>query len=94
MLSAMIVLGVASGVILLVVGALGSFPTERRVSRRSFRCPVAGRDVTVDLHEMPGGIPVGVERCTAFRPADAVTCQKLCLRFELRPAPDVVPRAA
>ena len=94
MLSPIIGLGLASAAILLVVAALASVPIERRVSRRPVRCPVAGRDVTVDRQHLPGGAPIGVERCTAFRPHDAVTCQQVCLRFELSSASDVVARAA
>lgn len=94
MLSAIVVIGIASAVIVLVAGALGALPTERRVSQRSFWCPIAGRDVTVSFQEMPGGAPAGVGSCTAFRPAHAVTCQKLCLRFESHPAREALARAA
>lgn len=94
MLSAIVVIGIASAVGLLVLGALGALPRERRASQRSFWCPVAGRDLTVSFQEMPGGTRVGVESCTAFRPADAVTCEKLCLRFASDAGHEALARAA
>ncbi len=55
-----------------------------RVRRCRFWCPIKRRDVEVELVESgPPGFrqAVGVKSCSAFLPANAITCGGHCLRW-------------
>jgi hypothetical protein len=65
---------------LVLIAAAGAFSRVSRTASRSFRCPLADRDVTADFEEdVWGGPPTGVSRCSAFEPATAITCGRHCL---------------
>lgn len=73
----------AVGIVLLLVWVRGAylFPGSR-VTTRAFWCPFRGRNVQVGFAEAVwDGRLVDVERCSAFTPPTAVTCDKACLRL-------------
>jgi len=82
----LIIVGLGTGLVLLVWAVSISFPTVTRIVPRSFWCPVQGRNVTAEFQEAAwDGKPVEVNRCSAFSPSQAVTCTKVCLRLEKLP---------
>ena len=71
--------------VLLILGvalfAVSRFlPTAARTVVRAFWCPFRWTDVTVEFREDPlgNGRYLDVKSCTAFRPASAIRCGKLC----------------
>jgi len=63
------------------------FSTVTRVITRSFWCPIQGRQVTAEFQEAVwDGRLVEVNACSAFSPAQAVTCEKVCLRLQKLPS--------
>jgi len=78
-----IVLALGTAVALLLLAAFGSLPGVTRIVRRSFWCPFLARNVTAEFQEEAwDGKPVEVNRCSAFTPPTAITCEKLCLHLE------------
>lgn len=76
----------AVSLVLLIWGVFSVLPTVNRRVARSFWCPFCERNVTVDFEEEAwDGARLGVSRCTAFTPPEAVTCEKLCLRLDRLP---------
>lgn len=72
----------AVGIVLAILFARGSrlFHGTRQVAVPSCWCPL--RTVRFDVEFAVTaweGIPVDVTRCSAFRPATAVSCPKACL---------------
>ncbi len=56
---------------------------------RSFWCPFRREHVGVDFRESVWeGRRDNVERCTAFSPAEAVSCDKACLAIKTLPTSD------
>jgi hypothetical protein len=64
------------------------------VSVRSLWCPGVRKDVTVEFESHAWeGARVAVTRCSAFSPATAIRCDRLCLQLEASP-PAGVPDLA
>jgi hypothetical protein len=75
----------AAAVLLLVIRAFGRslFP-GRACWRYSFRCPLKHQDVDAELRESVwDGQRLGVDRCSAFTPAEDVRCSKACTWMRL-----------
>ncbi|MBI4611688.1 MAG: hypothetical protein HY726_22085 [Candidatus Rokubacteria bacterium] len=90
-----IALALITAFALLVIAALGALPGAIRTVRRSFWCPFLDRGVTVEFQEEAwDGTPVGVNRCTAFAPPSAITCEKRCLQLKKFPAASQTAGAA
>lgn len=70
------------GLILLVALAVGPKVTRGTRAVTSFiRCPVRQEPVRVDFRVTAwDGRSLDVDRCSAFNPATAIGCDKLCLR--------------
>ena len=84
--SIIIVLALMTALALLVIIAVGALPGAVRTVRRSFWCPFLDRNVTADFREQAwDGRRVEVDRCTAFSPATAIACEKLCLGLKKFP---------
>jgi hypothetical protein len=65
-----------------------------RLTRRTFWCEQAGRQVDVELEEH--GVPllrrfIAVRRCSAFTPSTAVTCRRSCLYHDAAQGAQVPP---
>ncbi len=74
------VIGLA--LVLLVIASSTAVETVTRTERRSFRCPVVDRAVTVDVvHEAWTGRAVDVTSCSAFELPAALACGKQCLEL-------------
>ncbi len=86
-LTIVFVLLLGAALIVLVFGVSVVMPPASRIVARSFWCPFLDRNVTVGFTEEPwDAAPFDVARCSAFTPAGAVACDKLCLRLpELPP---------
>jgi hypothetical protein len=71
---------VLTAVILLVVGALWTFPRARRIVSTSVRCPLLGRPVAADLEwdEWKARF-VDVAWCSALGGCARGTCNRRCL---------------
>lgn len=83
----LVTLAVAGALALAMWMLTAGFPTVTRVVRRSFWCPVHGRNVTVEFQEAVWhGRLVEVTRCSAFSASQAVTCEKVCLRLRTPPS--------
>lgn len=83
---ALIVLVIATGLILLVWGAVAALRKITRIVTRSFWCPLRERWVTVEFQEEPSsGRRVGVTQCTACSSSTGIYCEKLCLRLDALP---------
>lgn len=90
-----IVLALGTALALLLVAAFGSLAGVTRLVTRSFWCPFLDREVTAEFQEDAwDGKPVEVNRCTAFTPPTAITCEKLCLHLEKFPSAGKRTRAA
>ena len=74
---------VVAAVALVLVVALSKGPRFFRGTRsvvESFWCPFTTQDVHVDFEiDAWDGHPVDVNRCSAFTPPTAVTCDKRCM---------------
>jgi len=71
--SEILLLGVV-GLMLLVALSM------RRTVVRTCRCPITGHQETVHFREaVEADRFVDVQRCSAFGPGQAITCQKACL---------------
>ena len=94
-LSLLIVLTMGLGLVLLLWGASTAFPVVNRVVTRSFWCRFRWEDVTAEFQEDAwNGRRVDVNRCSAFEPSSAITCDKVCLRLQhLEAAPGVDAQA-
>lgn len=80
-------LALATALAFILILAFGSFTGMIRTVRRAFWCPVTGRNVTAEFQEEAwDGRRVEVNRCSAFTPSTAVTCQKLCLTLKKLPS--------
>jgi hypothetical protein len=81
LLSLLIVLGMALGIVLWVWVA---FPTLLvvRVVTRSFWCRFRKRNVSAEFQECSCGQLIDVTRCTAFEPSSSIACEKDCLRLQ------------
>lgn len=86
-----IYLGVAVLLIVLAANGRRLFPGTV-VRRRSFWCPFQSRNVTADIEESVwDAVPRDIASCSAFVPASAVRCEKVCVLF--RELPAVKPEA-
>jgi hypothetical protein len=82
------------GAIAVALGGLAA-SWGRVERRRRFWCPAAGRDVEVVFEErrLPGFRgPFRIAGCSAFEPARAVTCRRVCRDTTRRPPFAVAPR--
>ena len=80
-----IVLGAA--LTLLVWGVARALPTDTLLVKRSFWCPFRKQNVTAEFRqEAWDRTLLAVNRCTAFTPETAVTCEKSCLRLPSLPS--------
>ena len=80
----LVVVGLGTGLALVVWLVSTRFSTVTRVVTRSFWCPIQGRSVTAEFQEAVwDGRLVEVNRCSAFSPSQAVACEKVCLRLTL-----------
>lgn len=65
--------------------------------RRRFWCAQMQREVEVEFvgrRAIPGSAMAGVRRCSAFEPAEAITCRRACVDSLFRsrwPAPSYYP---
>lgn len=80
----------AGAALVLVLATLAA----SRLTRRTFWCEQAGREVDVELEEH--GVPllrrfIAVRRCSAFTPSTAVTCRRTCLYRDAAPGSPVPP---
>lgn len=75
-----IVLALATAVAFLLLIVFGGRRGVIRTVTRSFWCPARRQHVTAEFQEEAwDGTPVAVNRCTAFSPPTAITCERLCL---------------
>lgn len=89
-----IVLALGTAVVLLLIATFGSLPGVTRTAIRSFWCPFRNRNVTAQFQERAwDGRALEVDRCTAFSPPTAITCEKPCLRLRKFQAPRKETRA-
>jgi hypothetical protein len=73
---------------LLIVRHRGLMRGYRRRVARTIWCPVNDRKLSAELVEAVwDGQRLDVAQCSAFSPATAVTCEKVCLRLTDRPRP-------
>lgn len=88
MTAAILVALAVAGALALAMGVMtAGFPTVTRVVRRSFWCPVHGRNVTAEFQETVWhGRLVEVTRCSEFSDSQAVACEKVCLRLRTLPS--------
>ena len=81
-----IVLALGAALVLVVWSLYAREPRPTRFATRSFWCPCRQENVTAEfLEEAWDGKAVAVESCTAFSPAGAVACDRLCLRLPRLP---------
>ena len=73
-----IVLALGAALVLVVWSLHAREPRPTRFATRSFWCPFRQENVTAEK-------AVAVESCTAFSPAGAVACDRLCLRLPKLP---------
>lgn len=81
LLSLLIVLGIALGMILFVWMVFPTLPVVRVVTRL-FWCRFSKRNVSAEFQECSCGQLIDVTRCTAFKPSSAIACKKDCLRLQ------------
>lgn len=82
----LIILALGTGVILVAWLVSTRFPMATRVVTRAFWCPLQARNVTAEFQEAAwDGKLVEVNRCSAFSPPEAVTCDRACLRIDTLP---------
>ena len=76
----LVVLTIGASLIAFVWAVFRLVPPVSRLLVRAFWCPFRNQDVTAVFKEEPWhGRRVGVARCSAFSPPDAVTCDKQCV---------------
>jgi hypothetical protein len=81
-----LILMIGFGLVLLVWGVFRAFPQVTRFAERTFWCPFRERNVTVGFQENAwDDRPIDVDRCSAFAPATAVECDRLCLTLAKLP---------
>src|SRR5262245_29152142 len=80
--SLLVVLTVAIGLLVIRRAGPRGFRGTRPV-RGALWCPAHARDMGVDMRVAAwDGRPVEIERCSAFGPDGAVSCEKACLELD------------
>ncbi|MBI4638897.1 MAG: hypothetical protein HY727_21380 [Candidatus Rokubacteria bacterium] len=80
-----LVIGLALAVI--VWALFRAVPPVTRIVERTFWCPFRDLNVAAEFEEAAwDGKRFEVDRCTAFSPTSAVTCEKLCLHLAKLPS--------
>lgn len=84
---ALLGLGVLASLIVVLVGALRTFPRAQRIISATVHCPLMGRPVTADLEWDEWKLRfVDVARCSVLGACARVTCNRRCIRADA-PAP-------
>ncbi len=90
-----IILAVGLGLQVLVRGVFAIFPRVTRLVERSFWCPFRDVNVTAEFQRDPwNDNPLSVDRCSAFTPPTAITCDRRCVRLAKLPAAQHEARVA